>query len=84
MTSGMALLLTDDQVMECRARIRAVAEEQFATRGLAIARAASAPEGVLLPYDLAAQRTGSVDRRHRQTAKLKREREDAPLCPPVN
>ncbi|HCW62028.1 MAG TPA: TetR/AcrR family transcriptional regulator [Sphingobium sp.] len=35
MTSGMALLLTDDQVMECRARIRAVAEEQFATRGLA-------------------------------------------------
>ncbi|CAM8672519.1 AcrR Transcriptional regulator [Sphingobium cupriresistens] len=35
MTSGMAVLLTEDQVLECRARIRAVAEEQFATRGLA-------------------------------------------------
>ena len=31
----MAVLLTDDQVDECRARIRAVAERQFATRGLA-------------------------------------------------
>lgn len=35
MTSGMAILLTDDQVLECRTRIRAVAEAQFATRGLA-------------------------------------------------
>ncbi len=31
----MAVLLTEDQVDACRARIRAVAERQFATRGLA-------------------------------------------------
>ncbi|MET0369780.1 MAG: TetR/AcrR family transcriptional regulator [Sphingobium sp.] len=30
----MALLLTDTQVRDCRARIRAVAERHFATRGL--------------------------------------------------